>query len=105
MKKLLILLSLSCVSVFAVSLGGISADDVATGANCTKQCDAGAILKVLNAGEQAKSLSTTTCQVSCANKCFAGKINEKNAAGEAASTSETAAIACQDSLKKDLHIN
>ncbi len=96
MKKLLtVILGVACMSSFAVSLGDISAGDVAAGANCTNQCDAGAILKALNAGDQAKSLSTTTCQVSCANKCFAGKINEKDATGKSKNTSETAAVDCK----------
>lgn len=101
MKKLLtLILSLSCMSVFAFSIG-----DVANTASCTKQCDPAMILKVLNAGDQAKSLSTTTCQVACGDKCFTGKINEKDVTGKPINTSETAALACQDSLKKDLQIN
>lgn len=76
-----------------------SVTSMANTGQCTQSCDPGAIMKALKvSSEQAKSLSTTACQVACADSCFAGKINEK-------ASTEVAANACQDSLKKTFKLN
>lgn len=97
-KKLLILLSFG--SCFAAPWDSVSS--LGNTAQCTQNCDPGAIMKTLNVqSEQAKSLSTTACQVSCGNDCFAKAMaNAKDK-----SYSETAALQCKDSLKKSLNLN
>jgi len=95
MKKLIILMAFG--TCFAGPFDSVSS--VGTGLQCSQSCDPGAIMKVLQvSSEQAKSLSTTACQVSCSDQCFAGEINNKV-------SSEIAATKCKDSLKKTFKLN
>lgn len=99
MKKLLVLLALTS-SCFASPLNSIS--DVGNAAQCVKNCDPGAIAKVISLkDENAKTASTAACRTACANPCFAE--NMKDSSNKA--HSEIAAYKCKDSLKDTFRTN
>lgn len=94
-KKILVLMA------FGSCFGGMfdSVTNAAGTAQCANSCDAGAIIKTLKVDStQAKTMSTTACQVACTDQCFSGQINNK-------SSSEIAAMKCQDSLKQTFKLS